>query len=41
VARGRYTATSGPDANCQIDVKVESIPAGNLQTLNVACISID
>ncbi|MGH8916342.1 MAG: hypothetical protein ACRDZM_17730 [Acidimicrobiia bacterium] len=38
VARGRYTADSGPDANCQIDVKVESVPAGNLQSLVVTCL---
>jgi len=39
VARGRYTATSGPDSNCQVDVKVEEVPAGSLQTLIVSCIS--
>jgi hypothetical protein len=39
VARGRYTATSGPYSNCQIDVKVEEIPAGNLETLIVSCVS--
>ena len=39
VARGRYTAASGPDSNCQMDVKVEEVPAGNLQTLIVSCIS--
>lgn len=39
VARGRYTATSGPYSNCQIDVKVEEIPAGNLETLIVSCTS--
>jgi hypothetical protein len=37
VARGRYTAASGPDTHCQIDVKVETIPAGNLETLTVSC----
>jgi len=41
VARGRYTVQSGPDANCQVDVKVESIPAGNLETLTVACGSVE
>ncbi len=40
VARGRYTAATGPDSNCQIDVKVETIPAGNLETLTVSCRSI-
>jgi hypothetical protein len=39
VARGRYTAGSGPYSNCQVDVKVEVVPAGNLETLNVACTS--
>lgn len=39
VSRGRYTAASGPDANCQIDVKIEEVPAGNLQTLTVSCSS--
>ena len=39
VARGRYTATSGSYSNCQIDVKVEEIPAGNLETLMVSCTS--
>lgn len=39
VARGRYTATSGPYSNCQIEVKVEEIPAGNLETLIVSCTS--
>ncbi|HSJ85538.1 MAG TPA: hypothetical protein VLA91_17185 [Acidimicrobiia bacterium] len=39
VARGRYTATSGPYSNCQIDVKVEEVPAGSLQTLIVSCLS--
>ncbi len=38
-ARGRYTADSGADQNCQIDAKVETIPAGNLLTLNVSCSS--
>ncbi len=37
VSRGRYTAASGPDANCQVDVKIETIPAGNLQTLSITC----
>ncbi len=41
VTRGRYTAPSGPDENCQIDVKVELIPAGNLQTVTVSCESLD
>lgn len=41
VARGRYTATTGPDSNCQIDVKVEDVPAGNLATVLVACSSAD
>ncbi len=36
-SRGRYTAASGPDASCQIDARVETIPAGNQLTLNVAC----
>lgn len=40
VARGRYTATSGPDSNCQIDVKVEIVPVGNLETITVSCTSI-
>ena len=39
VARGRYTARSGSYSNCQIDVKVEEIPAGNLETLMVSCTS--
>ncbi|HSK07782.1 MAG TPA: hypothetical protein VK990_09705 [Acidimicrobiia bacterium] len=39
VARGRYTAGSGPYSNCQVDVKVEVVPAGNLETVNVACTS--
>lgn len=39
VARGRYTAESGPDANCQIDVKVEEVRAGNLETIIVSCTS--
>ena len=37
VTRGRYTTASGPDANCQIDIKVEELPAGNLETLTVSC----
>ena len=41
VARGRYTASSGPESNCQVDVKVEEIPAGNLETLIVSCLSAD
>ena len=32
-------AGSGPYSNCQVDVKVEVVPAGNLETLNVACTS--
>ncbi len=36
-SRGRYTAPSGSDSNCQIDAKVETIPAGNLLTFNVSC----
>jgi len=36
-ARGRFTAADGPYANCQVDAKVESVPAGNLQTLSVSC----
>jgi hypothetical protein len=36
-SRGRYTADSGPYSNCQIDARVETIPAGNQLTLNVAC----
>jgi hypothetical protein len=39
VTRGRYTAQSGEDANCQIDVKVEVIPAGNMETITVSCTS--
>jgi len=39
VDRGRYRAASGPYSNCQIDVKVESVPAGNLETLGVTCLS--
>jgi hypothetical protein len=39
VARGRYAARSGSYSNCQIDVKVEEIPAGNLETLMVSCTS--
>ena len=39
VSRGRYRADSGPDSNCQIDVRVEEIPAGNLETLIVSCVS--
>lgn len=39
MARGRYTAADGPYANCQVDGKVESVPAGNLQTLTVSCAS--
>jgi hypothetical protein len=39
VSRGRYRADSGPDSNCQIDVRVEEIPAGNLETLVVSCLS--
>ncbi len=37
VQRGRYTATSGKDAYCKIDVKVEVIPAGNVETIYVTC----
>jgi hypothetical protein len=37
VSRGRYTATSGPYRNCQIDAKVETVPAGDLLTFNVSC----
>ena len=40
-ARGRFTAEDGPYANCQVDAKVESVPAGNLQTLSVSCSSSD
>jgi len=36
-ARGRFTAAEGPYANCQVDARVESVPAGNLQTLSVSC----
>ncbi len=36
-ARGRFTAADGPYANCQVDAKVESLPAGNVQTLSVSC----
>jgi len=39
VSRGRYRADSGPDSNCQIDARVEEIPAGNLETLTVSCLS--
>ena len=37
VQRGRYTATTGPNSNCRIDVKVEQIPAGTVQTVMVTC----
>jgi hypothetical protein len=36
--RGRYTASSGDDSNCLVDVKIEVIPAGNLETVNVTCL---
>jgi hypothetical protein len=41
VERGRYRAASGSYSNCQIDVKVETVPAGNLETLGVTCRSGD
>ena len=37
VQRGRYTAASGPNSHCWIDVKVEEIPAGTVQTVMVTC----
>ena len=35
--RGRYTSASGPNSHCWIDVKVEEIPAGTVQTVMVTC----
>lgn len=40
ISRGRFTAADGPFQNCQVDAKVETVPAGNLLTLNVACSSL-
>lgn len=38
MARGRYTAESGPNSHCKIDVKIEQIPAGTIQTVMVSCL---
>jgi hypothetical protein len=37
VERGRYTAAEGPDVGCTIDVKLERVSAGNLETVEVSC----
>lgn len=37
VQRGRYTTDSGPHSHCRIDVKIEQIPAGTIETVIVTC----
>lgn len=37
VQRGRYTSTDADLAHCKIDVKVEVVPAGNVETIYVTC----
>lgn len=35
--RGRYTTESGRSSHCRIDVKIEQIPAGRIETVMVTC----
>ena len=35
--RARYTTESGPHSHCQIDVKIEDIPVGTIETGMVTC----
>ena len=35
--RGRYTTESGPYSHCRIDVKIEDIPVGTIETVMVTC----
>jgi hypothetical protein len=37
VQRGRYTSTAEGSADCRIDIKVEVLPAGNVETIYVTC----
>ena len=37
VQRGRYTSTAEDTADCRIDIKVEVLPAGNVETIYVTC----
>lgn len=37
VQRGRYFSTAEETSDCRIDVKVETLPAGNIETIYVTC----